>query len=502
MVVKDGAAHIESLKDGREVYLGGKRVEDVTTHPAFRNAVKSAASLYDFQADPANLELMTFESPSQKGLRVNRAWLQAQSYEEFVSRRDAMSAWAVQHLGFMGRSPDHVASAITGQAIGIDVFERHGKRYAAALTDYHRYARDNDLYLTYVIINPQANRSKSWSDQEGANLTLAIVDEDSAGVTVRGAKMLGTSSIMANEVFVANLQPLRPDEDQFAISFATPMATPGMKVISRKSYEAAADSEFDNPISYRFDENDALVYFDDVKIPWDRIFVYRDPDMCRAQFHDTPGHVYQNYQSQVRLVVKLKFLLAIARRIAETIGTISIPSVAEKLGWMAAEVSTVEGMLHGMEVGGPMFGRYVTPKPSLLYAAQIYTQDLYPRFVHETRDLAGGSLIMLPSSKEDFGNAELAKIVEHTQISSIEGQSAKDRVKFLKLAWDVLGSEFAGRHTQYEMFYAGARFVTCAHSFRTFDWAEGDQLLESVLSSYDLTDDAAGSSDVEGVAAE
>jgi len=485
MTVKDGAAHIESLRDGRAVFLDGKPVEDVTTHPAFRNAVRSAARLYDFQADPANRELMTFESPTAKGTRVNRAWLKARSYDEMVSRRKAMSAWAEQHYGFMGRSPDHVASAITGQVIGLEVFERHGAKYANAYADYHRYARDNDLFLTYVIINPQANRSKDWGEQHGEDMTLRIVDEDPSGVTVRGAKMLGTSSIMANEVFVANLQPLRPGEERFAISFATPMATRGMKVISRKSFEAAATSVFDNPISHHFDENDALVYFDDVKVPWDRIFVFKDTDMCRAQFHDTPGHVYQNYQSQVRLVVKLKFMLAVARRIAETIGTIGIPSVAETLGWMASEVSAVEGQLYGMESAGVQRGDYFTPRPSLLYAAQIYTQDLYPKFVGEIRELAGGSLIMLPSSAADFDNPELAEVIEKTQISSRDGETAYDRVKFLKLAWDILGSEFAGRHTQYEMFYAGARFVTCGHSFRTFGWQECDDLLEAALSSYD-----------------
>ena len=101
--------------------------------------------------------------------------------------------------------------------------------------------------------------------------------------------MLGTSSIMANEVLVANLQPLKPGEEDLAFSCALPMNAKGLRVLSRKSYEASAVSVFDNPLSSRFDENDALIYFDDVKVPWERVFVYRDTDMCRAQFHDTPG---------------------------------------------------------------------------------------------------------------------------------------------------------------------------------------------------------------------
>jgi len=151
-----------------------------------------------------------------------------------------------------------------------------------------------------------------------------VVDEDASGITIRGAKMLGTSSIMANDVFVANLQPLRPGEEDLAFCCALPMGAKGLRVLSRKSYEADATSVFDNPLSSRFDENDAVIYFDDVKVDWDRVFINRNVDMCRAQFHDTPGHIYQNYQSQIRLVVKLKFLVGLARPLTETIGSETI----------------------------------------------------------------------------------------------------------------------------------------------------------------------------------
>src|SRR6185503_10014207 len=161
-------------------------------------------------------------------------------------------------------------------------------------------------------------------------------------ITIRGAKMLGTSSIMANEVFVANMQPLKPGEENIAFSCALPMNAKGLRVLSRKSYEAHAVSVYDNPISSRFDENDALMYFDDVKVPWDRVFVYRDTDTCRAQFHDTPGHAYQNYQAQIRLSVKVAFLAALAHKITEAIGTTNMPPIREQLGYLAAHVSMVE----------------------------------------------------------------------------------------------------------------------------------------------------------------
>jgi 4-hydroxyphenylacetate 3-monooxygenase len=480
--MRTGAEHIKSLKDGRAVYIDGELVADVTEHPAFRNAVLAAAELYDFQAQPENVELMTFQ-PDGSNRRVNRGWQMPRNYEELVQRRKALQAWAALSCGFCGRSPDHLSSSLVGQRMGIEVFRKHGAARAKAVEDFFDYARHNDLYVSYVIINPQAERGKDWG-QQAEDLVARIVDEDSTGITIRGAKMLGTGAVMANELLVANMQPLKPGEEDIAFSCALPMNAKGLRVLSRKSYEAHAVSVFDNPLSSRFDENDALMYFDDVKVPWERVFVHRDTDMCRAQFHDTPSHVYQNYQAQIRLTVKLTFLAGLARRVTEAIGTTRIPSVTEQLGTLAAQVGMVNAMLSGMEASGVQVGEWYVPNKHYMYAAQVITQELYPRFVQSVRDLAGGALIMLPSSAADFGNAELDAIIRKTQRSAT--MEPEQKVKVLKAAWDAIGSEFGSRHLQYEMFYAGARFVTSGHSFRTFNWDAATGMVDNLLSSYSL----------------
>ena len=481
-VCKSGTEHLASLRDGRNVFIDGERVDDVTTHAAYRNAVASAAHLYDVQSAPENLELMTF-APDGANRRINRAWQIPTSHVEMVERRKALTAWAECSYGFMGRSPDHLASALVGQRMGLDVFARGGVERAKAFADYFEYASTSDLFLTYVIINPQANRAKDWGEQE-EDLVARIVDEDTTGVTIRGAKMMGTSSIMANEVFVANLQPLKPGEEPLAFSCALEMNAKGMQVLSRKSYEAAAVSVYDNPLSSRFDENDAVIYFDDVKVPWERIFVHRNVDLCRAQFHDTPGHIYQNYQSQIRLAVKLKFLVGLAHKLTETIGTSAMPQVREQLGRLAASVGMVEAMLHGMEAGGEYYGKYWIPNRHHLYSSQVITQDLYPRMINTIRELAGGAFIMLPSSYKDWSNPAIEPLIRKTQRSA--ALDPEEKVKFLKAAWDAIGSEFGSRHTQYEMFYAGAQFVTAGHSYRTFGWKEADEMVRRLLASVAL----------------
>jgi 4-hydroxyphenylacetate 3-monooxygenase len=482
-MLKNGQQHIQSLRDGRAVYIDGRSVEDVTVHPAYRNAVASIGRLFDYHSTPENAAVMTYRVP-ETGERANRIWQLPTSYAELVERRKGLEAWTELHAGFVGRAPDHVASCISGMYMGLDIFEAYDPARARALADYYRYARDNDLYLTYVIINPQADRSKSASGQKSEYLTAGIVDRDSEGITVRGAKMLATAGIMANEVFVTCIQPLQPGDERYALSFAIPMNAKGLKVLSRKSYERDAPSVFDNPLASRFDENDAILYFDDVKVPWDRVFIVDSIEMCQKQFHATPAHVYQNYQAMIRLNVKLRFLLGIARRIAEINGILAFPQVREMLGQLAAESAMVDSLVVAMEAKGRPQGRFFVPDRHTLYSAQVLTQQLYPKFITSLRELAGGGMIMLPSSFRDFAVPELADLIEKTQQSP--AAAAADKVKFYKLAWDAVGSEFASRHTQYEMFYAGATFVTKGHSFRTYDWTRATSLLDRMLASYDL----------------
>lgn len=484
-MLKTGSYHTASLRDGRVVHIDGGRAPDVTTHPAFRRTVQSVAGLYDFQSRPENVALMTYDTGN--GDRANRIWQLPRSHADLVERRQALVAWTELHGGFLGRAPDHVASCIAGMVMGLPVFEAYDKARAGALEAYYRYARDNELYLTYVIINPQADRSKPAHEQADPFLSAGVVDQDAEGLTIRGAKMLATGGIVANEVFVTCIQPLREGEEPYAVSFAIPMNSKGLNILSRKSYEGAASSVFDYPLASRFDENDAVLYFDDVKVPWDRVFVNQDIKMTAAQFHATPAHVYQNYQAQIRLMVKMRFLAGIARRTAETNGVINFPQVREALGQLSAQCTMVDALVHSMEVKGSLRNGYFIPDPATLYAAQVLTQQSYNAFIGSLRELAGGGLIMLPSSLADFADPETRALIGKTQQSPTT--DSEGRVKFFKLAWDAVGSEFASRHTQYEMFYAGATFVTKNHAFRTFDWDGSARLVDRMLDSYSLQDE-------------
>ena len=491
-MARDGNTYLSSLRDGRSIYIDGRKVADVTSDPSFRGVVATAAALYDYQAAPEHLEQMTFASPTS-GERVNLAWQLPRTYGELVHRREAIETWSALSCGMIGRSPDHVASTLAGFRMGLAAFRDHDPARAAALESYFQYARDNDLFLSYVIINPQSDKAKSAGGQPDPHLVASVVDEDREGITIRGAKMLATSGVMANELLVSGFQALQAGDEAYAFTAAVPLGARGLTLMSRRSYEHNATSTFDYPLSSRFDENDAVVHFDDVKIPWDRVFVFKDLKMAQAQWHDTRAHVMQNYQCMIRLTVKLRFMLGLARKIAETNNIINYPQVRETLGLMAAKVSNMEALVIAMEIKGETFGEFYVPDRTLLCAAQVIAQTTYPEMADAIRSLSGGGMIMVPSSYADFATPETNAIIHKTQRSTVA--TSEQRVKLMKLAWDAVGSEFGSRHLQYEMFYSGAPFVTRGNAFRFYDWDAAKGAVETFMDSYGLPEPSVKLSD-------
>jgi 4-hydroxyphenylacetate 3-monooxygenase len=377
--------------------------------------------------------------------------------------------------------------------MGIDFLQDRDKSRDGALLDYFQYVRDRDDYVTYVIVNPQGDRSKGVKDQGEEFHTVGVVDEDAEGITVKGAKMLGTGTVMANEVLVASLMPLQPGEEDYALNFAVPIDAPGLKQMCRRSYEESATSVFDYPISSRYDENDAVLYFDEVKVPWERVFAYRDTVTCRGFFHTAPGYAMQNYQSMIRLTVKMRFLAGIARMVAETTGVVNFPQVREKLGQLTAEVRMIESLVHGLEATAEPFGPYLAPRRNSVISALVIAQQLYPKVMTTVRELAGGGMIMLPSGASDFADPMLADLIDKTQRSSV--RSPEDRVKTFKLAWDAVGSEFGSRHTTYEMFYAAPNFLNQSMAYDSYDWDSSMNMVDRMLGSYELADSLTAAKD-------
>ncbi|MGZ8530560.1 MAG: 4-hydroxyphenylacetate 3-hydroxylase family protein [Candidatus Binatia bacterium] len=483
-MTRSGDDYMRALRDGRTVLVNGERVADVTAHPAFAGAIRTVARLYDLADDPVNRELMTYPSP-RDGRPVNMAWLVPRTREDLAARRRAIKFWADASYGFLGRSPDHVSSFFAGFAGSPEFYARGGQRFSDNLLRFAAKAADEDLYLSYVIVHPTIDRAKPAHQQSEPYLYAGAAAESAGGIVIRGAQMLGTGAVMSDYIFVTVILPLKPGDEDYAISCVVPNGAPGLKLFPRRPYALGVSSLFDYPLSSRFDESDALVVFDDVFVPWDDVFIYKNIELTAGQFSATAAHVLGNTQSHLRSLAKLQFLVGLVKRCMDLSGRAAVSESAAQLGDLATRVSIVEGMILGAESAAEPdpFG-VMRPKDSLLYASQVYQQAMYPALLNQIRGLLGGSLIQLPASVDELrapaSAADIERYVRWPHAGAVE------RVKLLKLLWDAVGSEFASRHLQYEMFYAGEPPAIQLREFRNFDWAAAEELVDKCLASYDM----------------
>ena len=484
--MRTGDDYVAAIKDDRAVYLDGERVHDVASHPAFAPIVKTIAGLYDVAADPANG--MIYTAP-ETGTEANLVFSIPRSRDDLTRRRAAIETWARQTQGWVGRSPDHVGSFFAGFAAHPGAFASQPHDLGASVVASHRRLLRESLYTAYAIIPPQVSRMTTGQAWEGDLVQAGVAEERSDGLVIRGAQMLATGGAVADEIFVSCIKPLGAEDRDFAIGFTIPVATENLKLYCRRPYAPAVTSSFDYPLSARYDETDALVVFDDVFVPWERVFVDRDVDGVRRQFFDTGAHVLGNWQAQIRFAVKLQFLAGLARKVAAVNGVDRIPGVIEKLGELAGLASLVESAVLAAEYkASPDDAGMWRPDSRALYGAMALQAELYPRVLAILRDLAGGGVLQLPSSVADMRAAATRADVDHYLGSP--NTTALERVKLFKLAWDAFGSEFAGRHHQYEMFYAGAPFVAKGYAYRNYGFDEPVSWVDTFMAGYD-----AGTSD-------
>ncbi|MFE7134918.1 4-hydroxyphenylacetate 3-hydroxylase family protein [Streptomyces sp. NPDC057638] len=472
-MTRSGRKYLESLRDGREVWLDGERVKDVTSHPAFRNTAASIARLYDLAYDSAHRATLT--TPDG----IHRAYAVPRSAGDLVARRAAYKTWAEASFGFLGRTPDYMAGGAAGFAAMPQVFTGEGFDGAANATALHRRLAGSDLYCSFTITNP-----RSAPDDD---LRVRAVAERDGGIVVRGAKLIGTGAVFSDEVVIGTIEPLAPGDTEYALCFSLPVDSPGLSLVSRTSYEGQARSLVDNPLSSRFDENDALLVCEDVFVPWERVLTYRDVTTTAAMWWRTPAYLNFVHQAATRFWTKLEFLTGVAILLTRANGVDQVPQVTQSVGRLLGMVAQAKAFVLAAEasceeVDGGRGG--VMPGTEISYAQRIMAGELYPRALQEIKQLAGGSLIQLPASARDLLHPELGPVLQ--RYLRAPGAGAEERVRLLKLAWDALGSEFASRHEQYERFYHGAPHV--ALTMQT--WAGGaencERLAQTCLDGYDL----------------
>src|SRR5262245_7020158 len=479
-----GSEYVESLRDGRAVYLYGERIADVTTHTAFRNSVRSVARLYDTLSDPKQRDLLT--TVDRYGIRTHRFFTSTYSAQELLAARDAIACWPRLTYGFMGRTPDYKASFMATLGANPEFYAPFENN---ALNWYRRYAAQG-IDINHLLINPPVDRNRPL--HEVADVFLHVVRETDGGAIVSGAKMLATGSALTHATFVAQNSAVTLEAgkaEDFALVFIAPMDTPGTRLLCRPSYEQQARSPFDHPLSSRFDENDAVLIFDVAFVPWENFLVYRNVERANS-FYPASGFFNRfNLQAGTRLAVKLDFMTGLLARGLSCNGTDGFRGVQAALGDVVAWRTLIWAMTTAMAADpqkGP--GGSMVPRLENAAAMRIFATSAWPAVKSIIENVLGGAPLVAPSGREDLLNPDLRPLIDRYYRGT--GMPAIDRIKLFKLVWDAIGTEFGGRHELYERNYAGnseqIRVDALNFARRTGVLDHCVELVDQCLSDYDL----------------
>jgi 4-hydroxyphenylacetate 3-monooxygenase len=452
MPARTGQQYLDGLRaQDREVWLRGERVKDVTTHPGLRNGARAIASLYDMQHDPALHDDMTYVSPSS-GERVGRSFIIPRTRDELEQRRVMMLHWARSTCGMMGRSPDFMNVNFAAWAGASAYFARGRPEFGANVQRYYEYIRESDLTLTHGLINLQRSRTVSGMFNLAEDTALHVVRETDAGVIVRGARILATLGPLSDEIAVYSPRLGRYSEPHspFAMNFAIPCATPGLKFLCRESFDLGR-SHFDHPLGSRFEEMDCIAFFDDVLVPWERVFQLGDVELLNGTSEKTHSAVHTAHQGAAKNLAKCELVLGVALLMTQTLGNTQLPHVEERIGELMMYTELIRACMRAGEADAALdeWG-VMCPAPLPTETTRNLFMTAYPRMV-EILQLLGSSSFMLIPSQEDF-RGPLAGHIE--QYLATDTSNALDRVKLFRLAWDIAGSAFGGRQVLYERFFA------------------------------------------------
>ncbi len=452
MALRKGGDYLRSLADGRVIHLDGERIDDVTADRRLSGAAQTVASLLDMQHDGSSEVPMSYTSPTS-GEPVGLSHIEPRSKADLEARRGAIGVWMRATQGMFGRSPDFMNVFVSSIGSAESFFAEGGKEYGANVRRFCDDVRERDLVLTHVLVNPQVDRSKTVEKQD-IDLACRVVREADAGVVVSGARMVSTLAAYSDEIvvmpssYIANT----PEAKDYALGFSIPVATPGLSFICRPSIVPQAASVLDYPLSMRLDEGDAVVVFNNVLVPWERVFVHRNPALCNRIYPETHVSGHTSHQAAVKALAKTEFMLGLALSLTRSTKIDGYLHVQGMLAEIMLFRETVMSCIVAAEAN-PIPTKFGTVSPDQMPFWVIRLG--FPRMFHRMQEiiqlLGAGGLVAAPSNAEFLGEAA-DDVKQYLQSST---QNAEERVRLCRLAYDASVSSFAGRQQLYERYYTG-----------------------------------------------
>ncbi|MEM7132260.1 MAG: 4-hydroxyphenylacetate 3-monooxygenase, oxygenase component [Chloroflexota bacterium] len=448
------------------LYHRGKKVEDITTEPGIKNSVETIASLYDHQWE--HKDVCLYDS-DLSGTSTPITYMIPRTQQELTRIGDAMHLRAAYTQGMMGRMPDYLNRAMASYAGSADFLTSQNSEFADNMRAYHKYMSENDLSLTHTQINPQVNRAVSVTEQVDPFLAARVKKETDAGIVVRGARMLATRPISDEIlVFPSTMSSIPEDGTPYAFGFAIPNNTDGLKFQCRETFDYDL-ATYDHPLGSRYEEMDAVVFFDDVFVPWERVFLYQDVEICNKAYTATDTIWHMGHQVVCKSIAKIEFILGLISLMTDSIGIEGFLHVQEKVAdiWVNLEMMKAFRFAAEQQATLNEYG-VMTPAKAPLDAARNIYPRLYPKMIESVRQIGASGLVAVPTEADV--NGPLAEEISRYYQSAT--QEAKDRIPLFRLAWDTALSAFGARQTHYEYYFLGDPARMCGAVLRNHDRTE------------------------------
>jgi 4-hydroxyphenylacetate 3-monooxygenase len=468
--LKTGDQYRESLRDGREVWYKGERIEDVTTHPATAGGIDLLAAGYDAQHDPETRDLLTFER--EDGARVSKAWMVPRTKEDLKSRRESIEFLAMQNFGIFGRQLDMIASTQVGLTAFSHLIEENNPEFVPNIGGYLKDAAERNVLMAAPVADPQGWRSRGsalgrrgiplfdtekakGADADGNALdleidgitlpgSLRVVKEDDSAVWISGAKIVATVGPQAHEMIVSNLALPDPTPES-SMWLVVPVGSKGVRLVCREMVSHPDAPFHDHPIASRGEEMDALAIFEEVQVPRERICSYGWTELGR---HYGKIGALEHWHTLTKLSVKAELFVGTLQLLTDGIGTSHRPGVRQLVSEVIEYAQVLRGMVLAAEENASVTESGVMwPDWNLITAGRAYALGLYPAMVHILQDLAGQGPI-LRWSEADLEHEMLGPRLKFFY----EGAaiSAYDKNLLMNFLWDLTTSSHAGRVSLFE----------------------------------------------------
>jgi 4-hydroxyphenylacetate 3-monooxygenase len=480
-VIRTGAEYRESIRDGRQVFIDGRRVEDVTAHPAFKPIVDVRARIYDMAHEADTQQAMTYVDPGS-GERCAVGPQLPTSKQDWQAKRRAVDVVLDEIGGVVTRVGDETVGEMWSLFDGQDVLAEIDPRFSEHIRDHVRRAALLDPFHVSANTDPKGDRSLRPQEQD-PDVLLHVVRETDRGIVVRGAKF-ETAAAYANQAFVKpTIGDWGQDElSDYAVGFIAHMDAPGVKHICRSGFAGSQPAE-DYPLSNRFDEIDTLIVFDDVEIPWEDVLFYRHTRA--ASFIRATLHRYSQFAFVQRQLRYADLLVGAAYASVTQTGVKMHQGVREKLAQLVCYREGINAHLTAaIEHAEPSPGGLLMPNQALMYTGRVLAGTQLSAAINIARDLCGGQMCVTPSAAS-FEDPETGPWLE--KYYRIGDVPAEDRRRLLAFARDLMDSDYAGHRLTFQLFAQSPPFSHLLAVYNNYDF-EGP--LDLVRKAADLSDDA------------